>query len=213
MKTTKKELLKNVQNYKSAKLVDNNTVKIEYNNGIVAYKLYNTEVVKIENNIFTLNSGGWRTPTTKDRINNFAPVKLYQKNNVWYFANGELFYDGCQIDATGKLISKVKNINYKKLSSLKAKIKKYCDLITVDNLPVPSSRDCWHCLLFKTDDNEHLYNHIKENYLHGSILVNSMREAGFTDNNIAVHYQLKLVDTFKHNLRKYLQKRLLRDII
>jgi hypothetical protein len=57
-----------------------------------------------------------------------------------------------------------------------------------------------------TGDNGHILEHVKENYLHGSLLVNAMRETGYSDDQIRIHYGMKLADTFKRALRKYLQK-------
>ena len=99
------------------------------------------------------------------------------------------------------------------------KIKKYVDLITEDNLPIPSNGDCWYCLMKEvktgkplgdcTSDKDHLISHMEEGYVVGSLLVNAMREAGYRDEQISFHYQLKMVDTFKCVLRKYLIKRLI----
>ncbi|MDD4354226.1 MAG: hypothetical protein PHN56_07280 [Candidatus Nanoarchaeia archaeon] len=63
-----------------------------------------------------------------------------------------------------------------------------------------------------TDNNDHLITHLKEKYLHGSILVNAMREAGYRDEQIRFHYAGKYFDAFKRSLRKYLQKRLISNI-
>ena len=64
--------------------------------------LMSTIIAKQENNILTLNSGGWRTKTTKKYINDFLPYELhlYQKNSIQYVekSNGEKreFTDGMQ---------------------------------------------------------------------------------------------------------------------
>ena len=99
------------------------------------------------------------------------------------------------------------------------KIKKYVDLITEDNLPIPNNGDCWYCLM-TTDkdkktlgdafgDTSHLISHLEEGYVVGSLLVNAMREAGYRGEQISFHYQLKMVDAFKRALKKYLIKRLI----
>jgi hypothetical protein len=43
-----------------------------------------------------LNSGGWRTVTTKARINEFSPASVHQKDFAWYL-NGEDFEDGVNV--------------------------------------------------------------------------------------------------------------------
>ena len=60
-----------------------------------------------------------------------------------------------------------------------------------------------------SNNNEHLLNHLDEGYLHGSILVNAMQETGYSNEGIGVHYQRKVVNSFKRAVRRYLQKRLL----
>ena len=55
--------------------------------------LMNTVIIKQVNNILTINSGGWRTNTTKKYINDFLPqeLRLFQKNYTRYIekSNGE----------------------------------------------------------------------------------------------------------------------------
>lgn len=65
--------------------VGNNTYAEILPNGSVGIKLHNTYVVKIhEDGTYTLNSGGWQTSTTKDRINQYSPKKVYQRDFQWY---------------------------------------------------------------------------------------------------------------------------------
>ncbi len=73
-------------------------------------RLWNTNVVHRVNvnNIVTLNSGGWRTQSTKITINTALRLiygaqapRLYQSRHKWYieFSDGriELFFDGVVI--------------------------------------------------------------------------------------------------------------------
>jgi hypothetical protein len=223
MKKRKGELLSNTSNVKNSKFVANNTLRIEYENGNISFRLHETDIVTFLNdNKIILNSGTWKTHTTKERINRFSPANVYQKNGIWYLSDNKLFYDGCIINAKGELISKpLKNEIYEnKVAKLKKQISKYCNLITKDNLPLPSSGDCWFCALHDKDNipmdgnknNDHLLSHLKENYLHGSILINAMRETGYSDTGIGFHYQIKSINTFKRTVRKYLQNRLISNI-
>lgn len=69
----------------------------------LAVRLHNTDVVLIhKDGSYTLNSGGWRTVTTKDRINTYSPASVYQSNNIWYVGNGDIFTDGMKVDGDGK---------------------------------------------------------------------------------------------------------------
>lgn len=220
--STKAEIIEGIQNIETAKKIANNTVKATLSTGEEIVILHKTIVVSKKDNKYTLNSGGWRTATTKERINNNIPWHgwnncIRQKDNIWYIG-GYLFYDGIVINENGEIISKkiLPEKTEKKNIKIKAKITKFCNLITKDNLPTPNNGDCWYCSMHDKDGNtmggnnhDHLLEHLKENYLHGSLLVNAMREAGYRDEQIGFHYGLQLHDTFKRATRKYLQKRLL----
>jgi hypothetical protein len=63
----------------------------------LAVRLYHTDIVVIhDDGTYTLNSGGWRTVTTKERINRFAPVVVYQRSHEWYVI-GMPFRDGMRV--------------------------------------------------------------------------------------------------------------------
>jgi hypothetical protein len=75
--------------------VGNNTYAYILLDGSVAIELHGTKVVIIHpDDTVTLNSGGYRTSTTKKRINQYSPMKVYQKNYTWYLDNGTEFEDG-----------------------------------------------------------------------------------------------------------------------
>lgn len=204
-----------------SKFVDRNTLEITYNNGDRAIRLHDTDIAifKINGDII-LNTGGWKTTTTKDRLNKFTPFSISQNKGIWYINDIIVFYDGMILDNKGKLKSKIVNVDFKKINKIKKDISKYISLIdTIEILPIPNDGDCWHCLFHTTTDNTslgdatkdntHLTDHIKEGYLHGSILVNAMRENGYRDEQIGLDYQMNLRDTFKRALRRYLYKRLI----
>jgi site-specific DNA-adenine methylase len=70
---------------KDSRKIGNNTYAEILHDDTVAIKLHNTYVVKINSNgTYTLNSGGWQTVTTKDRINQYSPVRVYQRDFTWY---------------------------------------------------------------------------------------------------------------------------------
>ena len=222
MKQTKKEMLQGIEEkVEKSKLIDNSTLLIDYKDGTKAIRFHNTDILSEKDGVLTLNSGGWRSRTTKDRINQYAKKLqgipyIWQKNHQWYIGEG-VFYDGMQFRNGGQ-ISEIKEDNAKKRNDILKRISKYCALVTKDNLPIPDSGDCWYCLM-KDDSGSclgdlssnhgHLISHLEENYLHGSILVNAMREAGYEDRQISYHYQGKLHFTFQRALRKYLVKRLI----
>lgn len=76
-------------------------------------RLHDTDVVTLHpNGSYTLNSGGWRTVTTKDRINRYAPVAVFQRKGQWFvaahqstggwdFDNAVPFEDGMVVSIAG----------------------------------------------------------------------------------------------------------------
>jgi hypothetical protein len=51
----------------------------------IAVRYHGTSVVLFEKSgRITLNSGGFRSVTTKRRMNEFSPVQVYQRNWTWY---------------------------------------------------------------------------------------------------------------------------------
>jgi len=72
----------------------NNTYGYIETDGTVSVELHGTKVVQFyPNGLVKLNSGGWRTHTTKKRINQYSPVGVYQKNFEWFLSNGTPFED------------------------------------------------------------------------------------------------------------------------
>jgi hypothetical protein len=74
--------------------IGNNTYATIQPDGSVTIRLHSTDVVTIyPDDAVKVNSGGWRTSTTKDRINKYSPVGVYQRNHQWYFDDGTRFED------------------------------------------------------------------------------------------------------------------------
>jgi hypothetical protein len=79
---------------KNTRKVGNNTyAEIEYDKS-VSIRLHGTTVVRFyPNGLVKLNSGGYHTHTTKKRINQYSPVRVYQKNFDWFLSDGTPFED------------------------------------------------------------------------------------------------------------------------
>jgi hypothetical protein len=75
--------------------IGNNTYLENFHLGI-AVRLHDTRIVVFhEDGQITLHTGGFRTVTTKDRINQFIKGRVYQQNFKWYYVanRGELGID------------------------------------------------------------------------------------------------------------------------
>jgi hypothetical protein len=73
--------------------------------GKIGVRLHNTYVVVFypHDGRVTLHTGGYRTVTTKERINHFVSGALYQKACQWYYTFGHgvtvIFEDGLNVGA------------------------------------------------------------------------------------------------------------------
>ena len=97
---------------KENKKVANNTYLVKNTNGTIGVKLHGTQVVVIlPGNTFSLYSGGYRTVTTKQRINAFSPARVYQERGRWFVTvspeNPHIsdFYEGITVDEKGEIIT------------------------------------------------------------------------------------------------------------
>lgn len=194
---------------KTEKIANNTKRYLKDDNIVIRY--HDTDIVTIApDGTVTLNSGGWRTMSTKDRINRFSPVEVRPKGGIWYVIteSGEVpFFDGIKIK-DGKVLNK-STVNVKDITALIRQINKYCKLVTKDCLPLPASGDCFDCCMEECKNHTHLLSHIDVGCIPGRLLINAMKDAGYTDESIKLHYEMKLVDTFRRALRRYLKKRLI----
>jgi hypothetical protein len=89
----------------SSKLISKSCRVINYLNGNKTIRLYSTDIVQFKGNKIILSSGGYKTHTTKARINQFINdfhFWLYQKDYKWYIdygKNKKEFFDGIELDA------------------------------------------------------------------------------------------------------------------
>jgi hypothetical protein len=69
---------------RASKKLENNTYLEWVGHDTLGVRLHNTVVVEIHRNgRYTLNSGGWRTVTTKDRLNKYSPASVWQTRGRW----------------------------------------------------------------------------------------------------------------------------------
>lgn len=140
------------------------STRLQYRaNGDIAVKYHKTDVVTYKpNGDIILNSGGYRTMTTKSRMNEYVPyfigdacLHVYQQDSVWYmgrWAGGRLlFQDGITIHPDGNISGAGNLGDVKKIQKLKKRIRKYArdfiDALVASDVPPPSLGDCWYCTL------------------------------------------------------------------
>jgi len=176
---------------KDSRKVANNTY-LQRRGGDIALKLHSTDIItwKSDNSII-VDTGGWQTPTTKDRLNNYLPAgcRLYQKDYIWFWDDGTPFTDG-DVIKRGKIFSSSEPDTVKEKQKLKKRIKGYAkDFAKALPVAEPSGGDCWYCYFtINRDGNDtdiastdHLTEHIREKYYVPSLLYKAMKQFGCTD--------------------------------
>jgi len=173
----------------------------------IGIQLHQTVIAEYQMNehSLTLNSGGWRTITTKKWLNKaierYLPSTLncyvYQEKNKWYVHIGHEFWPGTKdwpfddeikIYEDGQVYNFQKSRDAKRIERIEKKIDKFVDGLP-ENIPLPGPGDCWYCSMRVIDtkeplgdaaeDTEHLISHMKEKYYPGALILNAVKEKGY----------------------------------
>jgi len=199
----------------------NNTRVQLRDGGKIALRLHGTDVVTWNpDGSAVLNSGGWRTPTTKARINDATPARIYQKGGIWYHRDGHPFADGDTINPDGsRLVSLAAPDTVKEARELSRRIAKYSrDFAAALPLPHPSGGDCFCCSMFPDTPGEcdasHLESHMEESYFVPSLALRALREAKAGDLIVSAtfnesgHWTELARERTGRAVRNYLKRRL-----
>lgn len=99
--TEAEALFKRCRNKERGYKFANNT-RIQKRGRAYAIRLHKTDVAIIRpDGTYRLNSNGWRTVITRDRINRVAPCCVEQTKGIWHIGK-TLYEDGMLVDASGK---------------------------------------------------------------------------------------------------------------
>ena len=88
---TYRSLMEALKTRQTKKLL-NHTYAVRRDLGKIAVRLHNTDVLTFHpNGDVQINSGGWRTVTTKSRLNRYlpSPLRVSAKKFVWYLFDGK----------------------------------------------------------------------------------------------------------------------------
>jgi hypothetical protein len=104
-------LIKTGRKGSNEKKLARNTYLIENHTGVFGVRLHNTIIANLfANGEVVLNSGGYQTKTTKDRINKYSGFYVQQKKGVWSVWQGQrfigLFRDGMRLSHDGRILNK-----------------------------------------------------------------------------------------------------------
>ena len=179
---------------RESRKLENNTY-LQRRGDNLAVRLHATDVVTYRpDGKIILNSGGWRTVTTKDRINKYAPINLWQDKGQWFIGQNwtrppaGIYQDNMVIHSSGALTGLQTMKEATAEQKLRAQVRKYAKgflaALTAGKVPLPSGGDCWGCCMkdVKTGKtvmgNGHIREHLKEKYYVPSLAVNALKEMG-----------------------------------
>jgi hypothetical protein len=106
------DTLKEELGNRESKKIGHNTLLSKTDFNEIGIRYHSTYIIKIDpTNIIKLDTKGWWTKTTKDRLNQFLNcrgVSIYQEKDMWYIRgnNGTFKYDdGIMVTEDGDIIA------------------------------------------------------------------------------------------------------------
>lgn len=170
--------------------ISNNTYVRRKENNNIAIKLHQTDIIVITpRDSIILNTGGWMTVTTKERMNTFTRrgISVWQENKIWYLVVDQEQYnfaDGITITRNGK-VSGESSENPKEKRKFDKAVREYSrkfvDKFLDGEIDKPGGGDCFFCLFRDENgktmgdrDPSHIKEHIKEKYYTSALLRNAI---------------------------------------
>lgn len=183
------------ENSRKRKLT-NNTYLEKNDDGSYAIRLHKTQIIKLYPGKTVLNSGGYRTVTTKARLNEFTMFDVIQNKGIWYvrknwmddavvvFADG-ITYENGEWTGQGENPDKMRELR----KQAKQYAKDYTKALFAGDVPKPNAGDCFYCSMIVQPPSidagrslgevagggDHIVSHIEEKYYVPSLLVNAIR--------------------------------------
>lgn len=196
---TKGEIMAGVDSVES-RFVDHNTVMYHRENGERVIRLHLTDIVTYQpNGDIVLNTGGWNTITTKDRINKQLELEapgwrvwsdkgeLYLSKGwehdcpVYHWHDGITLYQGTGCNGKPYDKEQVKRANAWQ-RRVKRYSKKFVELLKAGEIGAPGPGDCWFCCMVDTKGrsmgehghSDHIHCHIIEKYYVPSLVMRAI---------------------------------------
>ena len=173
---------------KAERKVENNTI-VRFDRDHIIVRLHDTDIaVLFPDRTIILSSGGYKTHTTKDRLDKIVPdgFRVYQKLGLWFIwqYKTDKTYPFCDdimilpdLSVTGYDTEYQSKITLRK--DIKAYAKGFMNALITGKVNKPDGGDCFYCYIreVKTDkplgeinkDTDHLQSHFDEKYYVGSL--------------------------------------------
>lgn len=210
-----------------------NTKLKRIENDLIGIQLHNTVIVTInQKDEYRLFTGGFRTATTRNRLNQYAPVKIRQLNGQW-FIGGKIFEEGMVVryeqasslidnflpePPKNLLIEKYVNdfVDYAEKHGLFVKVNEW-SVVSLNETIRLGHKDCAFCFNASCVPDkkceipkEHILDHMKKGEFVPSLLYKAFDERS-SNPALMWSYQARLLkqkksDDFRKMLSNYLQK-------
>jgi len=219
--------------------VANNTWLERRGDDTIAVRLHDTDVVTYHRDgRVQLFTGGWLTVTTKERINRFAPVRVWSDKGRWQVSYpvptaaswGDLdshpvvpFADGITLHPDGTMSGYPASIDVavqdRAIAKTRRDIKRFIDGVTPERIITAWENPGGDCLLCRFDGHDScLADHLREDYFHAHLALRAVKAAGYRNSGVVMSMiygdaqRGRVDDRLKRSLRKLLVKNLIEGV-
>jgi hypothetical protein len=158
--------------------------------GSIAIVYHNTSILTFRpNGQIVITSGGFRSNTTKAKINEYLPPsfpRVWADRGVWTIG-GETFMDGDTLTTRGTLLRKAgRTEEAKRIAKLTKQINAFAGVCAdAVPLPLPGAGDCLMCQMERDGKQDagtgHLIEHMREGYAVPSLVLTALEATGYGD--------------------------------
>jgi hypothetical protein len=181
------EILATAKNKGAGKPIANNT-RLFDRGDYYAIQLHATDILKIyPDDSVVYDSGGWKTVTTKARMNDYGPLPVTSNRGTWYCGR-HVYRDGMRVfkDGTAENAGRESDeiLERKERLAVAKYAKAYVAALYNYEIPTPTNGDCWGCLMKAKDGTrpmggaDHIRQHITDGYFVPSLVWNAAEDFG-----------------------------------
>lgn len=151
-----------------------------------AIRHHETDIIKIFPRKTVLDCNGWKSRTTKDRLNYYSPASIWSDKGIWFASfNGKtvLYKDGLTVHCNGCFTGGDSLSKAKDEKRLRKQVKTYSKAFVAElrngRIDKPSEMDCFDCGMLDKGiepncNDTHLLSHIEESYFVPSLVRNAV---------------------------------------